>query len=110
MEQSPSDAQTYAVIGAAIEVHNVRGTGFLEVVYRDCCAIEFQQRNIPFRREVPFPLTYKSRPIGGCYEADFVCFGDIIVEIKAHGAKTCQRITRRCSTTSPRPARNEDSC
>jgi GxxExxY protein len=87
MEEHPSDPQTYAIIGAAMEVHNVRGTGFLEIVYRDCCAIEFAARNIPFVMEVPFPLTYKGHRVGGNYHADFVCFEEIIVEIKAHGAR-----------------------
>ena len=83
-----TDPMTYAIIGAAMEVHNVRGSGFLEVVYRDCCAIEFNERNIPFVMEVPFPLTYKGHRVGGNYRADFVCFGEIIVEIKATGAKS----------------------
>jgi GxxExxY protein len=87
-EQSPSsDSQTYAIIGAAMEVHRVRGPGFHEIVYRDCCAIEFNERNIPFVMEVPFPVTYKGHPVGGHYRADFVCYGEIIVEIKATGAK-----------------------
>jgi GxxExxY protein len=87
-EHFPSnDLQTYAIIGAAIEVHRVRGTGFHEIVYRDCCAIEFNERNIPFVMEVPFPLTYKGHPVGGHYRADFVCFDEVIVEIKATGAK-----------------------
>jgi GxxExxY protein len=87
MEKGVSDPQTYAIIGAAIEVHNVRGTGFLEIVYRDCCAVEFTERKLPFRMDVPFPLTYKGHSIGGVYRADFVCFDDIVVEIKAHTSK-----------------------
>src|SRR5262245_30047003 len=87
MHEATTDSQTYAIIGAAIEVHNVRGTGFLEIVYRDWCAIEFTERRIPFMMDVPFPLTYKDHSIGGVDRADFVCFDDIIVEIKAHSGK-----------------------
>lgn len=87
MQEPTSDSRTYAIIGAAIEVHNVRGTGFHEIVYRDCCAIEFNHRNIPFVMEVPFPLSYKGHRVGGHYRADFICFDDIVVEIKANGSK-----------------------
>lgn len=87
MEEPTNDAQTYAIIGAAIEVHNVRGSGFHEIVYRDCCAIEFNSRNVPFVMEVPFPLSYKGHRVGGHYRADFICFDDIVVEIKANGSK-----------------------
>jgi GxxExxY protein len=78
-----ADPQTYAIIGAAHEVLRVRGSGFHEIVYRDCCAIEFTARGIPFMMEAPFPVTYKGHPVGGHYRADFLCYGEIIVEIKA---------------------------
>jgi GxxExxY protein len=78
-----NDPNTYAIIGAAMEVHTVRGCGFHETVYRDCCGIEFSARDIPFVMEVPFPVTYKGHRVGGFYRADFVCYDQIIVEIKA---------------------------
>jgi GxxExxY protein len=79
----PSDPRTFTIIGASFEVHNVRGPGFNENVYRDCCAIEFAARDIPFIMEAPFPLTYKGHRIGGNYRADFLCYDEVIVEIKA---------------------------
>src|SRR5687768_2909498 len=66
-----------------MEVHTVRGCGFQETVYRDCCGIEFSARDIPVVMEVPFPVTYKGHRVGGFYRADFVCYEQIVVEIKA---------------------------
>jgi GxxExxY protein len=82
-----NDPRTYAIIGAAMEVHSVRGSGFQETVYRDCCAIEFNIRGIPYVMEPPFPVTYKGHRVGGFYRADFLCYDEIIVEIKATNAK-----------------------
>lgn len=77
------DPETYAIIGAAMEVHRVLGNGFLEGVYQDALEIEFKQRNIPFRREQSVPVHYKAFTLGTPYRADFVCYGSIIVELKA---------------------------
>ena len=77
------DPRTYAIIGAALEVHSRLGCGFLEPVYQEALAAEFTQRDIPFAREVEFPITYRDRRLNVCYRADFVCFGSVIVEVKA---------------------------
>ncbi len=82
-EEPTTDRRTFAIIGASFEVHNVRGPGFNENVYRDCCAIEFATRGIPFIMKAPFPLSYKGHRIGGNYRADFLCYDEVIVEIKA---------------------------
>jgi len=79
----PSDSRTFAIIGAAMEVHRVLGAGFLEVFYRDALAIEFGLREIPFVAEAPCPVTYKGHPLRGHYRMDFVCFGSVVVEVKA---------------------------
>lgn len=80
------DPRTYAVIGAALEVHRVLGTGFLEVFYKDALAIELTARKIPFVREVACTILYKGQQLRGEYKIDFVCFGEIVLEIKARSA------------------------
>jgi GxxExxY protein len=77
------DPETFAIIGAAMEVHRELGRAFLELVYQTALALEFQERGIPFQAEVPLPIRYKSKLLTCAYRADFVCFESIIVEIKA---------------------------
>src|SRR5437867_1437812 len=76
------DPETYAVIGAAMEVHRILGCGFLEAVYRAAPIVELLERSIPLAREVPFRVTYKDCVLPG-YRADIVCFNEVIVEVKA---------------------------
>jgi GxxExxY protein len=76
------DPDTYAIIGAAIEVHRWFGPGYLEAVYHRALAIELRRRGIPSQREVPFPLSYKGEDLGVAYRADLVC-GDVLVELKS---------------------------
>lgn len=75
--------ESYNIIGACYEVHNDKGSGFLEAVYQECLALEFAGRGIPFVEKPPLPLEYKGRRLQQTFEPDFVCFGKIIVEIEA---------------------------
>jgi GxxExxY protein len=86
--QSERDPRTYAIIGAAIEVHKELGRGFLEPVYHEAMQIELLARSIPFAREVTLPVWYKSQRLRSEYRADFVCFDKVIVELKALAALT----------------------
>ncbi len=73
---------SYAIIGAAMEVHSVLGPGFLENVYQGALVHECGLRGIPIEQKMKLPLTYKN-VIVGVYEADLVVDGKIILELKA---------------------------
>ena len=77
-----NDPKTYEIIGAAMEVHRELGPGFLEAVYQEALAIELAERNISFKRECSLPILYKGKELTSSYRADFVCFDEIIVELK----------------------------
>jgi len=75
--------ESYDIIGAAMKVHAILGPGFSEKVYQDALAIEFGKRGIPFEREKELHASYKGVVLDGTYKPDFICYGKIIVELKA---------------------------
>ncbi len=66
-----------------MEVHRELSPGFLEAAYQEAFEFELRTRGIPFCREVSLEVVYKGKPLNCSYKADFVCFGNIIVELKA---------------------------
>ncbi len=64
-------------------VHRELGCGFLEAVYQDALEKEFQHLRIPYTREVNLPVFYRGEPLNSYYQADFICFDSVIVELKA---------------------------
>lgn len=73
---------SYAIVGAAMEVHSILGPGYLERVYQKALAQEFALRYIPFEEYKPLAVFYKDVNVGD-FVADFVVDENIIVEIKA---------------------------
>ena len=75
--------ESYEIIGAAMKVHSIMGPGFTEKVYQEALALEFQERCIPFKREVEIHASYKGITLAGTFIPDFICYDKIIVELKA---------------------------
>ena len=73
---------TYAITGAAMEVHNNLGPGFLENVYQKAFAHEMFLRKIAFKEQIKLPVTYKNLLVGE-YIADYTVEEKLIIEIKA---------------------------
>ena len=80
---STYDQELYGIIGAAMEVQNELGMGFLELVYHDALNVELGLRGIPYETEKPIAITYKQKPLERVYKADLVCYGNIVVELKS---------------------------
>lgn len=78
--------ECYRVKGACFEVYKEKGCGLLEAVYHECLELEFGLQAIPSVAQTPLALSYKGVPLQQTYRADFVCFGTVLVEIKAVSA------------------------
>jgi len=74
---------SYRIIGACFEVYNEKGCGFVEPVYQECLEIELEMQQLPFQRKLELLLHYKGRPLRQKYIPDLICYGKIIVELKA---------------------------
>lgn len=80
------DPRTYAIIGAAQQVHRELGPGFLERVYEEALCIELAERGIPFESQVELGVLYKGRLLNARYRADLLAFGAVLVELKANSS------------------------
>ena len=77
------DERTYKIIGAALEVHKNMGCGFLEAVYQEALGIELGSQEIPSKSQPFVEIFYKGKLLEKKYQPDFICFDEVIVEIKA---------------------------
>lgn len=75
--------EVYVIVGAAMEVYCQLGRGFQEPVYQEALEIEFRRRNIPIEPQEEIVIYYKGEPLKKKYVADFICYGQIIIELKA---------------------------
>lgn len=73
---------TESIIGAAIEVHRHLGPGLLESAYEECLSEELSLRNIPFKRQVILPVTYKGKKLDIGYRIDLLVNNEVVVELK----------------------------
>lgn len=78
-----ADRLSHEVIGAAIEVHKIKGPGLLESIYQKCLSKELTLRNIPFVREFRVPLEYKGERLDDHLVIDFLVGASLVVELKA---------------------------
>ena len=77
------EEETGKILKACMEVHKELGNGFLEPVYQEALEEEFKIQKIPYEREKLLTVMYKGKKLSKEYFADFVCYGNIIVELKA---------------------------
>ena len=81
-ETSNDSALTYAIIGAAMEVHRTLGPGFPESVYEQALCVEMRSRGMPYARQVDVQVRYKGEHVGSG-RIDLLVNDSIIVELKA---------------------------
>lgn len=75
--------EVYRIVGACFAVYKDKGNGFSEPVYQDCLEIELTLSGIPFDAQHNFQVFYRERLLKHTYTPDLLCFGKIIVELKA---------------------------
>lgn len=75
--------EVYSIVGAAMEVYNELGYGFLEAIYQEAMEIELSNRNIPFQSQKSLRVYYKRKVLNKTYIADLLCYNTVLVELKA---------------------------
>jgi GxxExxY protein len=75
--------EVYRIMGACFEVYKDKGAGFVEAVFQECLELEFKHLGLPAVPKPSLPLFYRGHPLKQTFEPDFVCFGKIILELKA---------------------------
>src|SRR5689334_4879421 len=82
--------ECYRIIGACMAVHRDKGNGFVEPVYQDAVEIEMELTFVPFDAHRNYPISYRGRTLKHTYTPDLLCFGTIIVELKAAKCLTAE--------------------
>lgn len=77
------EEESYKIRGAVFEVYRELGCGFLEAVYQECLEGEFEKAGVIFASQQELVMMYKGKPLKQTFKPDIVCFGKIIVELKA---------------------------
>lgn len=97
------DRRTFVIVGAAMEVRRTLGPGFLEHFYREALAAEMLRRAVPFDRDVAYAIVYKGQPLGGSGRIAFLCFDEVLVEVRAAASLAEPDIEhfRHCVVASP---------
>ena len=75
--------ESFAIIGACFNVYNDKGCGFLEPIYQECMGIELAFQEVPAEAQKKIDLFYRDQKLEHFYQPDFICFGKIVVELKA---------------------------
>lgn len=79
----PFQEETYQLIGLCMEVQRTLGYGFAEIIYKDAMEVEFLENQLPYIREKKFSVCYKQKQLAHQFHVDFICFKEIIVEVKS---------------------------
>jgi GxxExxY protein len=75
--------ECFRIQSCVFHVNKKLGSGFLEAVYQEALEIELGKAEIPYEAQKKLPIRYDGRLLSQYYQADFVCFEKIILEIKA---------------------------
>ncbi len=75
--------ETYRIIGLCMDIHNILGFGFREIVYKDAMEYEFKKIGLPYVREKPYLIPYKDIILPRTYDADFLAYDSVLLEVKA---------------------------
>ena len=78
--------ECYRIIGACFEVYKDKGCGFLEPVYQECLKIEFEFQRLPAVSQPQLGLSYRGRTLRQRYQPGFICYAEVILELKAVSA------------------------
>jgi len=80
--------EVFRIVGAAFEVYNELGPGFLEAVYQEAMEITLTEKTVPFTPQAPLRIMFRGRVLRKQYIADLICFGCVMVELKAQSELT----------------------